>query len=106
MSLIVDLYEAKTHLYQLVERASAGEEIIIAMAGKPVARLMPLPAPRAPRVPGALKGQIHVADDFDDPLPPNILAALPAREHREAAARHPHRALVEHRFAAPASRGA
>lgn len=76
MGSIVNLYEAKTHLSQLVERASAGEEIIIAKAGRPVARLMPLPAPRAPRTPGAFKGQIHVADDFDDPLPPDILAAF------------------------------
>ncbi|HEX8361550.1 MAG TPA: type II toxin-antitoxin system prevent-host-death family antitoxin [Longimicrobium sp.] len=76
MSSIVNLYEAKTRLSQLVERAAAGEEIIIAKSGRPVARLMPLPAPRAPRTPGALRGQIRVADDFDDPLPPDILAAF------------------------------
>lgn len=80
MSSIINLYEAKTHLSQLVERAAAGEEIIIAKAGRPVARLMPLPALRAPRIPGALKGQIHVADDFDDPLPPDILAAFTGEE--------------------------
>jgi prevent-host-death family protein len=76
MSSTVNLYEAKTHLSQLVERAAAGEEIIIAKAGRPVARLMPLPAPSVSRVPGALKGQIWISDDFDDPLPPDILAAF------------------------------
>jgi prevent-host-death family protein len=76
MSSVVDLYEAKTHLSQLVERAAAGEEIIVAKSGRPVARLMPLPAPRTPRTPGALKGQIHVAVDFDDPLPPDIQTAF------------------------------
>jgi prevent-host-death family protein len=73
MSETVNLYEAKTHLSELVERAAAGEEIIIAKAGKPRARLVPLAEERKPRVPGALKGQISVADDFDDPLPPEIL---------------------------------
>jgi prevent-host-death family protein len=76
MSSTVNLYEAKTHLSQLVERAAAGEEIIIAKAGRPVARLMPLPALSVPRVPGALKGQIWMSDDFDDPLPADILAAF------------------------------
>ncbi|HEX8212124.1 MAG TPA: type II toxin-antitoxin system Phd/YefM family antitoxin [Longimicrobium sp.] len=76
MSSTVNLYEAKTHLSQLVERAAAGEEIIIAKAGRPVARLMPLPPPSASRVPGALKGQIWISDDFDDPLPPDILATF------------------------------
>lgn len=73
MSETINLYEAKTHLSELVERASAGEEIIIAKAGKPRARLVPLAEKREPRKPGALKGQIWIADDFDDPLPPEIL---------------------------------
>jgi prevent-host-death family protein len=73
VSETINLYEAKTHLSELVERAAAGEEIIIAKAGKPRARLVPLAEERKPRVPGALKGQIWVADDFDDPLPPDIL---------------------------------
>lgn len=73
MSETVNLYEAKTHLSELVERAAAGEEIVIAKAGKPRARLVPLEEDRPPRKPGALKGQIWIADDFDDPLPPEIL---------------------------------
>ncbi|MDQ3605775.1 MAG: type II toxin-antitoxin system Phd/YefM family antitoxin, partial [Gemmatimonadota bacterium] len=72
-SKTVNIYEAKTHLSELVERAAAGEEIIIAKAGKPRARLVPLTEGRKPRQPGALKGKIWVADDFDDPLPPEIL---------------------------------
>lgn len=76
MSTTVNLYEAKTHLSQLVERAAAGEEIIIAKAGKARARLVPLPAEKPERKPGALKGQIWIADDFDDDLPPELLDAF------------------------------
>lgn len=77
MSQTVNLYHAKTHLSDLVERAAAGEEIIIAKAGKPRARLVPLPEPvKEPRRPGALKGKIWIADDFDDPLPPEIMAGF------------------------------
>jgi prevent-host-death family protein len=73
----VNLYEAKTHLSQLVKEAAAGREIIIANAGEPVARLVPLATePRPVREPGRLKGQIWIADDFDDPLPHDILAAF------------------------------
>jgi prevent-host-death family protein len=62
----VNIHEAKTHLSRLVERAEAGEEIVIARAGKPVARLAPLRDKREPRQLGALKGRIWIADDFDD----------------------------------------
>ncbi len=73
----VNLYEAKTHLSQLVKEAAAGREIIIANAGEPVARLVPLAAePKPQREPGRLRGQIWIAEDFDDPLPPDILAAF------------------------------
>ncbi len=73
---IVNLYEAKTHLSELVERAAAGEEVIIAKAGKPRARLLPLDSVKALRKPGGWEGKIWIADDFDDPLPPEILAAF------------------------------
>jgi prevent-host-death family protein len=76
VSKTVNLYEAKTQLSELVERAAAGEEIIIAKAGKPRARLVPLAAAKTLRKPGALKGKIWIADDFDDPLPPEILAGF------------------------------
>ena len=74
----INLYEAKTNLSALVERAAAGEEIIIAKAGRPLARLVPLAAQRAnPRPLGRLAGQgFSIGDDFDAPLPDNIAAAF------------------------------
>lgn len=77
----VNLYEAKTHLSQLVKEAAAGREIIIANAGQPMARLMPLVTERKPqREPGQWKGRIWIADDFDDPLPDDILAAFEGKD--------------------------
>jgi prevent-host-death family protein len=65
----VNLHDAKTHLSRLVEAAARGEEIVIAKAGKPMARLVPLrPSARKVRKPGALKGKIWVAEDFDAPM--------------------------------------
>lgn len=65
----VNLHEAKTHLSRLVEAAARGEEIIIAKAGKPMARLVPLrPSARRERKPGVLKGKIWIAEDFDAPV--------------------------------------
>jgi prevent-host-death family protein len=61
----VNIHAAKTHLSRLVEEAAAGEEIIIAKSGKPVARLCPLPQEKKPRVLGRLRGQFEVPDDFD-----------------------------------------
>jgi prevent-host-death family protein len=60
----LNLYEAKTHLSSLVERAAAGEEIVIAKAGKPMARLVALG--RKPLRSGLLKGKVWMADEFDD----------------------------------------
>lgn len=77
---IVNLYEAKTNLSQLVDRASRGEEITIAKAGTPMARLVPIAAGR--RVPGALKGKIRISADFDAPLPEDILS--PSRDIADA----------------------
>ena len=74
--VVVNLYEAKARLSNLVDRAAAGEQIIIAKAGKPMARLVPLDRPRPPRKPGGGKGKIWIADDFDDPLPEEIMAAF------------------------------
>ena len=76
MSKSINLYEAKSHLSELVERAASGEEIIIAKAGKPVARLVPLQKNDFRRSFGALKGRIHMKDNFDDPLPPEIAKAF------------------------------
>jgi prevent-host-death family protein len=64
----VNLHEAKTHLSRLVDAAAKGEEIVIAKAGKPMARLVPLrPAVRKERKPGVLKGKIWIAENFDAP---------------------------------------
>ena len=63
MAATVNMHEAKTHLSRLVERAEAGEEIVIARAGKPAARLMPL-APVRKREFGRLRGKIHFPDDI------------------------------------------
>ncbi len=71
----MSLYEAKTHLSELVELASAGEEIVIMKSGKPMARLVGMPA-RPVRKPGRGRGSWVVGDDFDDPLPPEIQAGF------------------------------
>lgn len=74
----INLYEAKSRLSSLVERAAAGEEIIIAKAGRPLARLVPLAAPRTvPRPLGLLVGQgFWVGEDFDAPLPDDLADAF------------------------------
>ncbi len=69
----VNIHAAKTHLSSLVEEAAAGEEIILAKAGKPVARLVPLEKPDFRKSFGILNGKIRISDDFDAPLPPEIL---------------------------------
>jgi prevent-host-death family protein len=70
-----NIHEAKTQLSRLVERAAAGEEIIISKAGRPVARLGPIPEAVTPREPGRWRGQVRIHDDFDE-LPPEIAAAF------------------------------
>ena len=72
---MVNMHEAKTHLSRLVDRVVQGEDVVIAKAGRPVARLVAYDEAAEPRRPGALKGQIWIADDFDE-LPPEILAAF------------------------------
>ena len=72
----VSLYEAKTHLSSLVERAADGEEIVIAKSGKPVARLVAIETRSERRVLGQDKGLFEVPDDFDDPLPEDVLASF------------------------------
>lgn len=71
----INIHEAKTQLSKLVEEAAQGEEIIIAKAGKPVARLMPLATHECKkRTPGGMKGQIWLAEDFDAPMDDEELA--------------------------------
>jgi len=74
--ITVNVHQAKTHLSRLIDRAHAGEEIILAKAGKPYARLVPL-ADAVPRQPGLLAGA--VPDSFFDPLPEEELGAWEGR---------------------------
>lgn len=68
--VVFNIHEAKTHFSKLLERAMNGEEVVIAKAGKPVARLLPFIAQDvSPRVPGIDKGKLTIMPDFDDPLP-------------------------------------
>jgi prevent-host-death family protein len=67
MAETVNIHDAKTHLSRLIERVEAGDEIVIARAGRPVARLVPLRRAAGPRVPGRWRDQITIAPDFDGP---------------------------------------
>jgi prevent-host-death family protein len=69
-----NVHDAKTHLSRLLERVEQGEEVIIAKSGRPVAKLVRVTA--EPRRPGRLKGRIRMGEDFDDPLPDEILKAF------------------------------
>jgi prevent-host-death family protein len=73
---LLNLYEAKTSLSKLVDRAAAGEEIIIAKSGRPMAKLVPLAHGHKQRRPGGWQGKARIAEDFDAPLPDEILGAF------------------------------
>jgi prevent-host-death family protein len=75
----VNIHEAKTELSKLVERAEAGEEIVIARAGKPAAKLVPVTKPRRRRRLGLLDGKFRVPDNFNAPLPESIIRAFESR---------------------------
>lgn len=72
----VNVHEAKTHLSRLLTKVESGEEVTIAKAGKPVVRLVPVDLNVVKRVPGTAKGEIIIADHFDDPLPEDLLRAF------------------------------
>lgn len=76
MAKVVNLYTAKTNLSELVDRAAEGEEIVIAKAGVPMARLVPLHTRDRNRRPGGWEGRTFVATDFDAPLPEDVLKAF------------------------------
>ena len=76
----VNIHEAKTHLSRLVERVAAGEEIVIARHGRPVARLVAYRPPTGKRRKlGLMAGKWDIPDDFDDPLPDDVLDAFEGR---------------------------
>ena len=76
MATKVNTHEAKTHLSKLLARVQAGEEIIIARAGTPVARLVPVESHVGSRHPGTAAGQVEMTDTFDAPLPDELLDAF------------------------------
>jgi prevent-host-death family protein len=69
---VVNISEAKAQLSKLVAEEQAGERIVIGNAGRPVAVLVPYEEDPGPRAPGGWEGQVWIAEDFDDPLPPQI----------------------------------
>ena len=73
MGKTVNVHEAKTHFSKLIARVERGEEIVIARAGHPVARLAPLHAKAEGRVLGSARGQVWIGEDFDAPLPEDVL---------------------------------
>lgn len=72
----VNVHAAKTHLSRLLARVEAGEEVLISRAGRPVARLVGARKARARRQPGRFAGKGRIADDFNAPLPPEVLAGF------------------------------
>ena len=73
MPVKVNVHEAKTHFSKLLAQVGKGEEIIIAKAGKPVARLIPIEERAVERMAGTAKDKVNIAEDFDAPLPESIL---------------------------------
>lgn len=100
--LTVNIFEAKTQLSKLIQRVENGEEVVIARAGRPVARLTQLQPEKKPIRFGLMKGQIWIADDFDAPLPDEILAEfedgpifppeVPAKQDAEPVGESPRKA--------------
>ena len=78
MTTTVNLHEAKTHFSKLIERVRRGEEIIVAKAGKPVAKLLPVAQGAQIRIPGSARGRISIAGDFDAALPSAVLDSFEA----------------------------
>lgn len=76
MTIQVNVHEAKTHLSKLLTRVCAGEEVIISKSGNPIARLIPWDEVKKNRVPGLDKGLVSIPEDFDGPLPPDVLEAF------------------------------
>jgi prevent-host-death family protein len=68
----VNIHEAKTHLSKLLERVAMGEEVVIAKAGQPVAKLVPVSSAKGKFKFGSAKGKFTVPEDFNDPLPKEI----------------------------------
>ena len=79
MSTVVNVNEAKTHLSRILDEVAAGADVVIAKAGKPVARLVPIDQVPKPKQLGLLRGRIKVPDDFNAPLRADVLADFQGR---------------------------
>lgn len=75
----VNIHQAKTQFSRLIDLAAAGEEVIIAKSGNPVARLVAYTSKNAVRRPGSLRGKIRIKKNFDEPLPKELLARFDAK---------------------------
>ena len=73
--MVINVYEAKTHLSKLLDRVAEGEELVLGRAGRPIARLVPYREVRQPRKPGRLAGRVWIAPDFDE-TPEDVIAAF------------------------------
>lgn len=75
----VNIYDAKTRLSQLVDKAAAGEDVVVSRNGKPLVRITRLESPKRRIKFGLLKGKLAIPDDFDAPLPADVLAGFEGR---------------------------
>jgi prevent-host-death family protein len=73
MTTVINIHEAKTHLSRIVEEVAAGKEVIIAKAGKPMARLVPMQENVTKKTLGLLKGKIKISANFNKPLPETVM---------------------------------
>ena len=87
MAILVNMHDAKSSLSRLVKRAAAGEDIVIANHGKPIAMITHLPQDQAKLPWDVFKGKIEVAEDFDAPLPAGVLAAFLGRDKKRKPAK-------------------
>lgn len=78
-SITVNIHEAKTHLSRLLDQLGSGDEIVIAKAGKPIAKISSIHARRKPLPYGLLKGKLKAKPDFDAPLPDDLIATFEGR---------------------------
>ncbi len=70
----INIHEAKTHFSQILNRVSSGEDVVIAKAGKPIARIVPIKGEGKKRKPGSAKGRVMIEDSFFEPLPDTIIS--------------------------------
>ncbi len=77
----VNIHQAKTHLSRLIEDVESGEEVVIARHNKPVAKLVSYVAEKKERKPGQLRGLMRIGEDFDAPLPDDLLRAFSGGKH-------------------------